>query len=348
MSSLAAQLTIDLDAIVANWRALDAKTALNCTTAAVVKADAYGCGTATVGRALARAGVNTFFVAVPSEGATLREAIGTGPLIYILGGYGRDQHGLYQANALRPCLNSAQQYKDWFIDDGGPAGIQLDTGMNRLGMEADELAGLGNLSPQIDLIMSHMGNADDPDHPINAQQNAEFRRMVEGLGGQHSLSATAGLLLGTDYHFDLTRMGIGLYGGWPFLDAKRVVTVETPVIQTRDVAIGETVGYGATFTATRATKIATISAGYADGIHRALSNGATTYLNDHPAPLVGRVSMDLLTLDVTDVPRCAPGDMVELLGPNQSIDDLAKAAGTIGHEILTSLGSRYARHYHGM
>ena len=347
MSSLAAQLTIDLDAIVANWRTLDAKTALNCTTAAVVKADAYGCGTASVGRALARAGVNTFFVAVPAEGAALRAAIGPSPLIYILGGYGRDQHGLYQANALRPCLNSARQYKDWLLDGGGPAGIQLDTGMNRLGMEADELTSLGPLSADIDLLMSHMGNADEPGHPLNADQNAEFRRLTDDLSGLKSLSATAGLLLGKDYHFDMTRMGIGLYGGWPFLEAKRVVTVETPIIQTRDLAAGETVGYGATFTAERPTKIATISAGYADGLIRALSNGATAFIHNHPVPLAGRVSMDLITLDVTEAPRCAPGDMVELLGPNQSIDDLAKAAGTIGHEILTSLGSRYARHYDG-
>ncbi|MEM7057510.1 MAG: alanine racemase [Pseudomonadota bacterium] len=348
MSSLAARLTVDLDAIVANWRALDAKTALNCTTGAVVKADAYGCGTAKVGRALADAGVNTFFVAMPAEGATLREAIGPGPLIYILGGYGRDQQGLYSAHALRPCLNSAQQYRDWHLDMTAPAGIQIDTGMNRLGMEAEELADLGPLSPQIDMIMSHMGNADDPDHPLNAQQNTEFRRMTSGLSGQHSLSATAGLLLGPDYHFDLTRMGIGLYGGWPFEDARTVVTVEAPIIQVRELTPQETVGYGATFTAQRPTRIATISAGYADGLIRAMSNGATAYLNGHPVPLAGRVSMDLITLDVTDAPPCAPGDFVELLGPNQSIDDMAKAAGTIGHEILTSLGSRYARHYDGM
>ena len=346
MSSLAAQLTVDLDAIIANWRTLDAKTALNCSTAAVVKADAYGCGTVPVGRALARAGVSTFFVAVPSEGAELRAAVGPSPLIYILGGYGRDQRGHYETNSLRPCLNSARQYKDWFTDGGGPAGLQLDTGMNRLGLEADELASLGPPSPDIDLIMSHMGNADDPGHPINEQQNAEFKRLIADLSGVKSLSATAGLLLGADYHFDLTRMGIGLYGGWPFLEAKRVVTVESPIIQVRDLSAGETVGYGATFTSDHPTKIATISAGYADGVHRALSNGATAFINDHPVPLAGRVSMDLITLDVTDVP-CAAGDMVELLGPNQSIDDLAKAAGTIGHEILTSLGSRYARHYHG-
>ncbi|MEM7190582.1 MAG: alanine racemase [Pseudomonadota bacterium] len=342
---MAAELTIDLDAIIANWRALDARTHLNCTTAAVVKADAYGCGTATVGRALARAGVSTFFVAVPAEGAVLREAVGRDPLIYILGGYGRDQHGLYQANVLRPCLNSAVQYKDWFKDGGGPAAIQIDTGMNRLGMEADELAKLGELSTQIDMIMSHMGNADDPDHALNAEQNTEFRRMTDGLDMQRSLSATAGLLLGPDYHFDLTRMGIGLYGGWPFLDAVQVVTAEAPIIQIRELAAGETVGYGATFTADRPSRIATISAGYADGLHRALSNGAMAYINGHPVPLAGRVSMDLITLDVTDAPGCFAGDMVELLGPNQSIDDAAKAAGTLGHEILTSLGSRYQRRY---
>ena len=157
-----------------------------------------------------------------------------------------------------------------------------------------------------------------------------------------SLSATAGLLLGPEYHFDMVRMGIGLYGGWPFLDARRVVTVDAPVIQVREVQAGESVGYGATWIADRPSRIATISAGYADGLIRALGAGAQVFLDGQPIPTAGRVSMDLITLDVTGV-DCNPGDRVEILGPNQSIDDLAKAAGTIGHEILTSLGRRYDR-----
>lgn len=342
--SLSASLTVDLGAVVRNWRALDALSEPACETAAVVKADGYGCGAGVVGQALARAGARTFFVAVPREGAVLRDAIGPGPAIYILGGYGRDEADLYRTHDLRAVLNSADQARWWFKDLIGPAAIQIDTGMNRLGMEADEFAGLGALPPSIDLLMSHMGNADDPPHPMNVAQLAEFRRMTDGLSVRKSLSATAGLLLGPDWQFDLTRMGIGLYGGWPYLDAERVVTVEAPIIQIRDVARGESVGYGSTWVAERPSRIATISAGYADGLIRALSSGASAHLNGQVVPFAGRVSMDLITLDVTDI-DCAPGGRIELLGPNQSIDDLASAAGTIGHEILTSLGARYARRY---
>lgn len=344
--SLSATLTVDLDAIVRNWRTLDALSAPDCDTAAVVKADGYGCGAGPVGQALARAGAQTFFVAVPREGAVLRDAIGHGPAIYILGGYGRDEADLYRTHELKPVLNSADQAQWWFKDLIGPAAIQIDTGMNRLGMEADEFFAMGSLPDTVDLVMSHMGNADDPPHAMNASQLAEFRRMTEGVSARKSLSATAGLLLGADWHFDMTRMGIGLYGGWPFLEAERVVAIEAPIIQIRDVAQGENVGYGSTWVAERPSRIATISAGYADGLIRALSAGANAYLNGQVVPFAGRVSMDLVTLDVTDI-DCAPGDQVELLGPTQGIDVLASAAGTIGHEILTSLGARYARRYVG-
>ena len=343
-TSLAARLTVDLEALAANWAALDALSAPTVETAAVVKGDGYGCGAVQVGQALRRDGVRTFFVAVPSEGAILREAIGPDPVIYILGGYGQDELFDYRMHDLRPVLNSAVQARAWFGDDNGPCAIQLDTGMNRLGMEADEFASLGALPETVDLIMSHMGNADDPAHQMNAQQLAEFHRMVTGHGRRLSLSATAGLLLGPDYHFDMVRMGIGLYGGWPFLDAKRVVTVEAPVIQVRALEAGENVGYGATWIAQRPSRIATISAGYADGLIRALGSGTQVFLDGQPIATAGRVSMDLITLDVTDV-DCSAGDMVEIIGPNQSIDDLARAAGTIGHEILTSLGRRYQRTY---
>ncbi len=342
--SLAATLTIDLGAIVRNWRALDALSTPECETAAVVKADAYGCGAVPVGQALARAGVSTFFVAVPTEGAALRDAVGPGPAIYILGGYGRDQSALYRSADLRAVLNSAEQARSWFQDAMGRAAIQLDTGMNRLGMEANEFKSLGALPDTVDLVMSHLGNADDPPHPLNRTQLQAFQAMTDGLAIRRSLSATAGLLLGSDWHFDLTRMGIGLYGGWPYADAEPVIRIEAPVIQVRQVEQGETVGYGATWVADQPRQIATISAGYADGLIRALSGGASIFLGDRTAPLAGRVSMDLITLDVTGI-DCAPGDMAELIGSKQSIDQVAAAAGTIGHEILTSLGARYMREY---
>ena len=342
--TLTSELTVDLGALCRNWEKLDAMTGSGCEAAAVVKGDGYGCGAGPVGQALVRAGVRTFFVALPGEGAALRGAIGTGPVIFVLGGYAAAEDALYRAHDLRPVLNSAGQYRAWFTGPAGPAAVQLDTGMNRLGMEASEFAGLGGLSPAVDLVMSHMGCADAPGHPVTAQQITAFREMSAGLRVRRSLSATAGTLLGPAFHFEMVRIGIGLYGGFPFEDAEPVVRVHAPIIQLRDLAAGETVGYGATFVADTPRRIATLSAGYADGLIRYLSHGAQGFIAGQPVPFAGRVSMDLITMDVTGV-DCAPGDMVEILGPRQSIDDLARDAGTIGHEILTSLGSRYARHY---
>jgi alanine racemase len=345
--SLRGRLTIDLEAIVANWRALHALTAPGCETAAVVKADGYGCGASEVGQALARAGVQTFFVAVAAEGERLRRVIGADPVIYVLGGYSRDTRARYAANDLRPVLNSTEQARAWLVDrPGAAAAVQIDTGMNRLGMEADEFARLGPLPDAVRLVMSHMGCADEPGHPLNGAQLAEFARLTDGLGRPRSLSATAGMLLGPGYHFDLTRPGIGLYGGWPFTEARPVVRLEAPIIQVRDLAPGECVGYAASWAAARPSRIATIGLGYADGLIRAASTRGAARIGGRIVPFAGRVSMDLITLDVTDV-GCAPGDMVELLGPDQGIDALAGMAGTIGHEVLTSLGGRYRREYIG-
>ncbi|MFK7943355.1 MAG: alanine racemase [Paracoccaceae bacterium] len=345
--SLTSELTVDLGALSRNWRKLDQMVGPDCQAAAVVKGNGYGCGAGTVGEVLVNAGVQTFFVAVPDEGAQLRAALGPDPTIYILGGFGLAEAALYTGYDLRPVLNSAVQYHAWFSGPAGPAAIQLDTGMNRLGMEADELVSLGTLSSHVKLVMSHMGCADVPGHPVTAHQLAAFREMTAGMTGQKSLSATAGALLGPDFHFDMVRIGIGLFGGLPFEDSEPVVQLHAPIIQIRDVAAGESVGYGASCIVERPTRIATLSAGYADGLIRHLSHGACGFISGQAAPFAGRVSMDLITLDITGI-DCAPGDMVEILGPHQSIDDLARDAGTIGHEILTSLGSRYARRYIGV
>lgn len=345
--SLRGQLTIDLGAIIANWRSLDALTAPDCETSAVVKADGYGLGAARVGKALAGIGARTFFVAVPKEGEALRAAIGPEPLIYILNGYARDVLNLYKAHDLRPVLNSAEQARAWFSDrPGAPSAVQLDTGMNRVGMEAPEFASLGPLPDSVALVMSHAGCADEPAHGMNAIQHAEFLRLTEGINCRRSLAGTAGILLGPDWHFDLTRPGIGLYGGFAFAGAKPVVRLDVPIIQIRDVAPGEAIGYSATWTAKRPSRIATLGIGYSDGLIRACSNHARAFINGQLANFAGRVSMDLTTLDVTDIP-CAAGDMVEILGPNQGVIELAESAGTIGHEILTSLGDRYQWEYQG-
>jgi alanine racemase len=335
-------LQIDLEALAANWRALDAMT--GCETAAVVKADGYGLGAARVATRLAKEGVRRFFVAVAEEGATLRKALGEGPEINVFSGHMQGDADVIADARLTPMLNSAEQlarHRDTL--PGAPYGVQLDSGMNRLGMEPANWAALRGEAEAgpITLVMSHLACADEPDHPANAAQLKAFNGMTEGVTAPRSLAATGGILLGPDYHFDLTRPGIGLYGGLPFTEATPVVRLSLPVIQTRDLAPGETVGYGCTFTATRPTKIATVSAGYADGLIRAASNRATLWAGDTPCPLAGRVSMDLLTVDVTNL--SAVPDTLDILGPHQTVDTLADAAGTIGYEILTSLGPRYSR-----
>lgn len=337
-------LQIDLGAIVANWRALDAMTA--CETAAVVKADGYGLGAGPVAAALARAGARRFFVAVAEEGAAVRAALGEGPEICVFSGHMGGDTAILREAGLVPMLNSPEQFaRHRAALPDAPYGVQLDTGMNRLGIEPADWATLraeAEAGP-LTLAMSHLACADEPDHPANAAQLATFRTMTEGLSVPRSLSATGGILLGRDYHFDLTRPGIGLYGGLPFAAARPVVRLSLPVIQVRDLGPGETVGYGCTFTATRRTKIATISGGYADGLIRAMSGRAQLFAGGTAVPVAGRVSMDLITVDVTDLADVP--EALDILGPGQGVDALAEAAGTIGYEILTSLGPRYARAY---
>jgi alanine racemase len=341
-----AELQIDLGALAANWRALDAKTGVE--TAATIKANGYGLGAGRVARCLAEAGARRFFVAIAEEGAAVRAVIGPDLPIHVYGGHMAGDASAIREAGLIPMLNSVEQLTRHFENlPGHPFGIQLDTGMNRLGMEPAEWAGVAEiaLGQGPALIMSHLACSDEPDHPMNAEQLATFRALTDGAGVPRSLSATGGVLLGPDYHFDLTRPGIGLYGGLPFADAQPVVRLSIPVIQVRDVAQGESVGYGNSFVAGQDMRVATISAGYADGIQRALSGRATLWAGDVPCPLVGRVSMDLLTIDVSRVD--GPVEALDLLGPHQGVDALADVIGTIGYEILTGLGQRYRRVYSG-
>lgn len=341
-----ATLTIDLDAIAANWRALDALSGAHVETSATIKAGAYGLGVAPVARALAAAGARNFFVAIAEEGAALRDVLGDGPQIAVYSGHMAGDAGLIAGKRLIPMLNSLDQLTRHFEAlPGHPFGIQLDTGMNRLGMEPAEWAAVAEiaLAQGPALIMSHLACADDPAHPMNADQLAVFRDLTDGLNVPRSIAATGGVLLGPDYHFDITRPGIGLYGGAPFAEARPVVRLSLPVIQVREVAAGEGVGYSRTWVAPAPARIATVAAGYADGILRALSNRISLYCGDTPCPLRGRVSMDLLTIDVTHLP--AVPDTLDLLCPAQGVDVLADAAGTIGYEILTALGARYARRH---
>ncbi len=339
-------LSIDIEAAVANWRALAAHS--RAETGATVKADCYGLGAARLAPALARAGARRFFVALAQEGAALRASLGTGVEIFVYAGHMEGDTGIIRDHGLIPLLNSPAQFRrHGGALPGHPFGIQLDSGMNRLGMEADEWAGLREaaLAAGPALVMSHLACSDDPADAMNAQQLQTFRAMTEGVTAPRSLSATGGILLGPDWHFDLTRPGIGLYGGAPYTGAQPVVQLDLPVIQTRALSAGEAVGYGRSWTATGPARIATVSAGYADGLIRALSGRATLWAGDTPCPLAGRVSMDLITVDVTHLDTVP--EVLTILGPHQGIDALAEAAGTIGYEILTSLGPRYQRRYAG-
>lgn len=339
-------LTIDLDAIAANWRALDKASASGVQTAAVVKADAYGLGAKRVAQALARAGARRFFVAAAEEGAAIRQALGPGPQINILSGHMAGDTDMIGDLDLTPMLNSLDQITRHLESLPGHAfGVQLNTGMNRLGMDEMEWDAVAPfvLEAGPELLMSHLACADDPDHPLNESQLARFHAMTDGTSVPRSFAATGGILLGPRYHFDLTRPGIGLYGGRPYEAALPVVTLSLPIIQTREVAAGEPVGYSCAWVAEKPSVIATLAAGYADGLMRTLSNKAILWDEATPCPLVGRVSMDLITADITHLPEIPR--YLNILCEQQTVDDLADTAGTIGYEILTHFAARYSRRY---
>lgn len=339
-----ATLTIDLMALRANWRAL--KSLSTAETGAVVKANGYGLSSERVATALYKEGVRTFFVAAAEEGVAVRNAVGPDPVIYVFSGHMHGDTALLQDHALRPLLNSVDQlimHAESLPDH--PFGIQLDTGMNRLGMEAPEWFAVKDLVLKMSptLIMSHLACADDPEHPMNRKQLNEFKRLTDGLDIPRSLAATGGILLGPEYHFDMTRPGIGLYGGAPYTQARSVVALDVPIIQIREIDKGETVGYSNTWTAPTPRRIATIAAGYADGLIRAMGPNIRAYSGDAGCPVVGRISMDMIGVDVTLLDHTPK--KLSLLNRHQGVDTLATAAGTIGYEILTSLGARYNRRY---
>ena len=355
------RLTVDLDALADNWAAL-ARLASTAETAAVVKGDAYGIGVEAAAPALARAGCKTFFVALPSEGVQLRAALPSA-VIYVLNGLLEGAAATYAGLDLRPVLSSWDEIEEWaaYREKGVATGsaIHVDTGMNRLGLtlhEALDLARRSDLLTAIGpaLIMSHLSAADAPAEPFNFRQLALFNEIRgEFPDLPASLANSAGILLGEDFHFDLVRPGIALYGASAAAAPLRtVVTAEARVLAVREVEEGEAVGYGLSERVKRTSRIAILAAGYADGYHRRAGSsddrkGAHVYIRGRPAPLVGRVSMDLMAADVTDIRAVTRGDWAELFGPSVPIDDLARTAGTIGYELLTGLGRRYARQYLG-
>ncbi|HWA23171.1 MAG TPA: alanine racemase [Caulobacterales bacterium] len=331
-----ARLTVCPQAAGANWKFFAARSAGE--TGAVVKADGYGLGADLIAPALAAAGARTFFVATLGEGLSLRSLLGETPAIYVFNGPAPGESAAYAQAALIPVLNSPAQIALW---DGAMAhALHIDTGMNRLGLKPNELSAANGLKPL--MVMSHLACASDPAHPKNAAQRARFTEIAARFpDARKSLAASGGVLLGRDYTFDLTRPGIGLYGGGALDEANPplsvVATLEAPILQVFDLPIGETVGYGATFTAAAPIRAATVALGYADGWLRSLSGKGYGHIGGALCPLLGRVSMDLVTIDISAAPNAREGDLVEFLGANAKLDDVAVRAGTISYEVLTNL-----------
>lgn len=354
-------LTIDLSALAANYQEL-ARRVAPAACAAVVKGDAYGIGLATAATTLWQAGARSFFVALLSEGRALRDLLPDAE-IFVLNGLFPGTETAYQDHDLRPVLGSAPEIERWQhfcerIGEARPAALHVDTGMNRLGLtpaEAVHVAeGRDELGFPLSLLMSHLACADEPDHPLNARQLEDFGAIAALFPGvRASLSNSAGALGDPAYHFDLVRPGIAVYGGRPRADVaplRPVVRLELRIARIRHVHEGETVGYGGAHTAIRPSRVAILSAGYADGIPRLagasdLCPGAEAVVAGHRCPLIGRISMDLLAVDITDIAEDAvrPGDFATLLGDGLTLDNLARHSRTIDYEILTSLGRRYHR-----
>jgi alanine racemase len=335
-----ARLTVDHAAIVENWRFFK-KQAPTAAVSAVVKADAYGLGSIGASRALAEAGARVFFTATFAEALLVRKALGEGPQIFVFNGPTAEDVEQYVSAKVTPLLNSIAQIKMW--DGRGHAGLHIDTGMNRLGIGPEELTGAAMALKDVGLalVMSHLACASDVKHAFNATQ---LKRFVDAATlfpkAPRSLSSTGGILIGPEYHFDLVRPGIGLYGSGG-LDADNpqlaaAATVEAPILQVRDCEPGETFGYGATFTAAQKMRTATVALGYADGYLRSLSSRGYGFLGGAKRPILGRISMDLIIIDVTGCGEAQPGAMVEFLGPNVKLDDIASLAGTLPYEVLTT------------
>lgn len=359
-----AQLTIDLDAISANWRALGARLKNGARAAAVVKANAYGLGISAVAPALYDTGCRAFFVASLDEGIALRSILPDGQIYVFFGPTPKDA-AEYSRHRLIPVLNDLGQIETWRArsrgDGGEKAVLQVDTGMSRLGLPPDEVARLA-VEPErvagldIVYVMSHLACAENSGHAMNGQQLEEFSKALKSLEtgsafAAASLANSSGIFLGPGYHFDLVRPGAALYGINPTPDKPNLMTevvrLQGKIQQVRSVDSSRSVGYGAAHVVTRPSRIATVPVGYADGYLRSASNQASAHVRGVRVPIIGRVSMDMITLDVTDLPAefVHPGATVDLIGGPYSIDAFAADAGTIGYEILTSLGLRFRRRY---
>ena len=359
-------LTIDLAAIEANWRAL-LRRAMPAECAAVVKADGYGLGLEPVAKRLARAGCKSFFVADLAEARRLRAAL-PDPAIYVLDGLLPNTAAAFAEVNARPVIGSLVELAEWdaFCSGSGwhgGAALHVDTGMNRLGVSANDAAALAPRiraeNHGITLLMSHLACADAPDNPLNQKQMALFREVrLLYRGIPSSIAASSGVFLGNPAHCDMVRPGAALYGVNPTPGKANpmqpVVDLKAHVLTVRTIGKGETVGYGGVWTARSATRVAILAAGYADGYLRSSSGtdeapGTDVMIAGKRCPVAGRVSMDLMAVDISALPdkTVRRGDLVTLIGDDVTLDDVGNKAGTIGYEILTSLGRRYHRVYRG-
>lgn len=356
-------ITIDLEAIVRNWKALDTISG-SALTGAVLKADAYGTGATAVGRALYKAGARFFFVATPDEGVALRKAV-PNALIFVLDGLVPRTSADYAAHGLMPVLASMSQLTEWLdfcLNRGAaaPAALHFDTGFNRVGFRIKEVELVkreleqSGFEPQ--MIMSHLACADQPRHEMTRKQNGLFQGVLNAFPDiPASLANSAGMMASKDYHYHLVRPGIAMYGGRAINGRPNpmasVISMHVPILQIKDARIGETVGYGGAHRLRRDTRLAIMALGYADGYFRSLSGiggqvGGRVAVNGTIVPVLGRVSMDMTAIDITDIEGLVqPGDAVEILGPHIGIDAVADGARTIGYEILTTLNGRFPRGY---
>lgn len=355
----ACRVTVDLDVVAENLKTL-LDRAKGSEIAPVVKGDAYGVGVGPVALRLWAEGSRRFFVARVSEGEVLRRLLGPGrpSEVLVLDGCPPGSAARLDAAGLTPVLNSLAQIDEWSLHVGARRGaaLHIDTGMNRLGLrpeEAADLAAQSALRPlQVNLVMSHLACATRPRDPMNAAQARAFAAAAAlWPNAKASLSNTAGVFMGADYRFDIARPGIGLFGGAPFgrprNDIRPVVCIEAPILQIRRVAKGESVGYGATWRAPSPRTVAIIAAGFADGVLRVLGRGGYGWIEGAQVPFVGRISMDLIALDVTDCPSARPGAWVELLGEHVGLDETARRARTVNYEILARPAHRLQRRYKG-
>ena len=356
-----AVLTIDLAALKSNYRLLrDMAPKSGC--AALVKANAYGVGVEQVAPALQEAGCHIFFVATIDEGTELRDITGDEPQIFVMNGLLSAAIDPFLEHLLTPVLNDLGQIELWSkrartLERRLPAAIHFDTGMSRLGLPEDEARQLRGDPTMIDdvevkYVMSHLVSSEERGNPINGLQLKKFSEICKGMPPvPASLANSSGIFLGPEYHLDLVRPGVALYGANPQAGQSNpmaeVLQLKAKIAQVRRVDTPQTVGYGATHRVTEPTKIATIPLGYADGYLRSLSGRGYCYVGGTRVPVVGRVSMDLITLDVTSVPDnlACPGTEVDVIGGPIPIDELAEAGDTIAYELLTSLGARYQRAY---